>query len=115
MSHVVASAIEAAFESGDDEHHQSRHRGVKALAAGAALVAAARVVAPKVSKFDALTTLGKVTRIPDAVRGVPDRVRDRLADSGLFEDEDFDDDEYDEPESDADVDEDEDEEEEPEA
>jgi hypothetical protein len=134
INRVVASAIEAAFE-GEDHHEpqQSRHRGVKALAAGAALVATARVVSthgPKLSKLGALTALGKATQLPDMIRDVPDRVRDRLADSGwtrgdsdvepedladdealevdedLDEDEDYDDeDEYGEPEAEADLDE----------
>lgn len=88
MSRVVASAIEAAFETDDDEPRRSRHRGVKVLAAGAAAVAAARVASsqsPKLSRLDALTTLGKVTRIPDMFRNVPDRVRDRLADGGWID------------------------------
>jgi hypothetical protein len=107
INRVVASAIETAFEG--EEHHEprrSRHRGVKALAAGAALVATARVVgthAPKLSKLGALSALGKATQLPDMVRDIPDRLRDRLADSGWLpadsdvEDEDFDEDEgYDE-------------------
>jgi hypothetical protein len=90
MSRVVASAIEAAFETDDDEPRRSRHRGVKVLAAGAAVVAAARVASsqsPKLSRLDALTTLGKVTRVPDMFRNVPDRVRDRLADGGWIDEE----------------------------
>ena len=97
ISRVVASAIEAALEGdspgfGHDEPHRGRHRGLKAVAAGAALVGAVQVVrsqAPKLGKLDALTTLGKVTRVPSMVRDMPDRMRDRLADIGLGdEDED---------------------------
>jgi hypothetical protein len=106
MSRIVASAIEAALEGEDhesaprkDRRGGDRHRGVKAVAAGAVLVAAARVVssqAPKLSKLGALSTLGKVTRFPDMVRDVPERVRDvpervrdRLADSGWIEADEF--------------------------
>jgi hypothetical protein len=84
INRVVASAIEAAFET--DEHHapqRGRHRGLKALAAGAALVATARVVAghaPKLSKLGGLAALSKVTHLPDVVKDAPDRLRDRLAD-----------------------------------
>jgi hypothetical protein len=137
MNRMVASAIEAAFEDGDDEPRRSRHNGVKAVAAGAALVAAARIAvtqAPKLGRVSKLTTLGKVTRVPDMVRDMPGRFRERLADRGWIEDEDDflpddvavedeeldedegsggDDDDYVEPEAEADL-EDEELEEEPE-
>jgi hypothetical protein len=92
ISRVVASAIEAAFEPDEAEprRSRSRHRGVKVVAAGAVLVAAARVASSQASKLrplDAVTTLGKVTRIPDMARNVPDRVRDRLRDSGWIDEE----------------------------
>src|SRR5215213_1504474 len=136
MRRVVATAIEAALEGETrelphDEPDRSNHRGLKAMAAGAALVGAVQVAksqAPKLGKLDALTTLGKVTRLPDMVRDVPDRVRDRLADFGLTdeddddfdpddlaEDDDLDDEEFDEPEAEADEDEDEEYDDEPEA
>ena len=48
ISRVVASAIEAALEGDNHEHfhaepHRGRHRGLKAVAAGAALVGAVQV------------------------------------------------------------------------
>ena len=84
MSRIVASAIETALE-GDGHNqadaHRSRHRGLKAVAAGAAVVAAAKVAssqAPKFSKVGALTALGKATRLPDMIREAPDRVLERI-------------------------------------
>lgn len=138
MSRVVASAIEAALEGDspgfdhDEPHHRSRHRGLKAMATGAALVGAVQVVrsqVPKLSKLDALTTLGKITRVPDMVREMPDRMRARLADIGLgdedegdlgsedlADEEELDDDEdYDEPEAEGEDDAAEDDDDEPEA
>jgi hypothetical protein len=48
ISRFVASAIEGALEGDNHEHfhdepHRSRHRGLKAVAAGAALVGAVQV------------------------------------------------------------------------
>lgn len=100
INRVVAKAVEAAFADEHDHGPQrNHHRGIKALAAGAALVATARVVsnhAPKLSKLAALGAVGKAgDRLPDLVRDVPDRVRDLLAPDHVADEEDLDEDEAD--------------------
>src|SRR3954452_20783809 len=82
---VVEAAVNAAFNENHADAEQSKKHGsggVKAVAAGAALVAVARVAAKKVPgrmASMALPNIGDLT----------DRVRDRLTESGwLGDDED---------------------------
>jgi hypothetical protein len=112
INRIVASAIEAALdgqEHHEPEHHESRHRGLKALAAGAALVAGARVVANQAPK---LTKLGGIAGLSYRAAHLSDTIKDKLADLDLGGDDDDDvddvddvddedyggDDDYEEPE-----------------
>ena len=72
LGRVASKALEAAVEDG-----KPRRRGstVRAMAAGAALAVAARAT---VSKMPGLVHLPGIS----ALRDLPDRVRDRLADAG---------------------------------
>src|SRR4051812_49673945 len=102
MSRMAAAAVEAAFEDGEQPQRR-RHSGLRALAAGAALAAAARLVVAKAPDIPRLSELSQV----------PDAVRDRLAEHGWLgdqkpEDEDYLDEEYldeeeDEPEAEEEV------------
>src|SRR3954468_23190693 len=110
---VVEAAVTAAFNEnhgGPTIEPRKHGSGVKTVAAGAALVAVARVAVKKAPDMVHLPKIGDLT----------DRVRDRLTESGwLGDDQDDDDDDFDvEDEADLDdedldeEDEDEDEEEE---
>ena len=101
---VVEVAVNAAFNE-DDPHtpvpHRRKHMtGLRGLAAGAALVAVGRVAVKKapglMPSLPSLADMGDLT----------DRVRDRLIDAGLLDDdeegEEFDD--VDEPEDEAELD-----------
>jgi hypothetical protein len=114
LSRMTAAALEAALNDG--EPRRPRFSGMRAVAAGAALAVAARVAVKRAPSLPGLSELG----------GIPDRVRDSLADRGLlpddqYEEEDFEGDEPededfdDEPEAEGDEPEDEDFDDEPEA
>jgi outer membrane biosynthesis protein TonB len=107
LSRIASAAVEAALE---DDRPRRRFRGVRAVAAGAALATAARVAVAKGPG---------VPRLLNGVTRLPDEARRRLTDMGwldeededLEEDEELDDEEYfDEPEAEADDEEPEDEE-----
>src|SRR4029079_6348568 len=78
LSKVAASALEAALDDGEKKKPK-RGSAVKAVAAGAALAVAAKAATSSKSKMP--TKLGP-TPGRDVLRHIPDRVRDRLADSG---------------------------------
>src|SRR3954454_12972494 len=77
LSKVAASALEAALEDGQKK--PKRGSAVKAVAAGAALAVAAKAATSRKSKV-----VTKLVPTPSraGLRDVPDRLRDRLADSG---------------------------------
>src|SRR5689334_11444077 len=83
LSKVAASALEAALEDGQQKKPK-RGSAVKAVAAGAALAVAAKAATSSKSKL-----LSKLVPTPslDGLRDIPDRVRERLADNGLFGDD----------------------------
>src|SRR6476646_1490577 len=85
LSKIAASAIEAALDDGQSKpKHKKRAGAVTAVAAGAALAVAAKAAT---SKHPLLTKLVPTPSL-DGLRDIPDRVRDRLADSGWLDDED---------------------------
>lgn len=81
LSRMASAAIEAALE---DERPRRRLRGLRAVAAGAALATAARV---------AVTKAPGVPRLLSGVTRLPDEARSRLADLGWLENEDVEDEE----------------------
>lgn len=79
MSRLAQAALEAALTDEQQQpQHRSRLSGVRALAAGAALVAVTRVAVKKAPGL-----LPSTPRLSD----LTDSVRDRLADHGWIEDE----------------------------
>src|SRR3954453_19237501 len=78
LSKDAASALEAALEDGQQKKPK-RGSAVKAVAAGAALAVAAKAATSSKSKL--LTKLVPTPSL-DGLRDIPDRVRDRFADSG---------------------------------
>jgi hypothetical protein len=118
INRVASSALEAALreEPAPRQHHL---RGVKTLAAGAALVTAARVGMKHAPRLTELRLVGrgleKLDHMPN-LRDVTDSMRDRFTDyvedrddqSEDYDDEDYEDDDYDEDEDDEEEDEDED-------
>jgi hypothetical protein len=112
VNRIAAKAIEAAFEN-EQPRPKRRHSGLKAVAAGAALAAAARVAVTKGPDMPGLSKLSgsAFSRVPDMVRGRlneygllgEDEPEDEeIADEQLPEDEapeaEFDDDELDDEE-----------------
>ncbi|HEY1596045.1 MAG TPA: hypothetical protein VGF74_11660 [Thermoleophilaceae bacterium] len=90
LGRVATTALETALNGEQPAQHR-RFTGVKALAAGAALAAAARVAVRKAPSLPGL---------PD-VSGLTDRIRERLAEEGWIEHEDFADDDEDPMDDDA--------------
>src|SRR6476661_7235397 len=84
LSKIAASAIEAALDDGQSKPKRRHTGAVTAVAAGAALAVAAKAAT---SKRPLLTKLVPTPSL-DGLRDIPDRVRDRLADSGWLDDED---------------------------
>src|SRR6476661_4885849 len=83
LSKIAASAIEAALDDGQSKPKRRHTGAVTAVAAGAALAVAAKAVT---SKHPLLTKLVPTPSL-DGLRDIPDRVRDRLADSGWLDDD----------------------------
>jgi hypothetical protein len=124
INRIAVRAIEAAFED-EQPRPKRRHSGLKAVAAGAALVAAARVAVTKAPDMPGLSKLSgaALSRVPDMVRdrldeygmtGQAEPAEDELPEEELAEDEEFEEPEAEleeEPEAEF---EDEDEEDEPE-
>src|SRR3954470_2749417 len=93
---VVEAAVTAAFNEnhgGPTIEPRKHGSGVKTVAAGAALVAVARVAVKKAPAMVHLPKIGDLT----------DRVRDRLTESGWLGDDEDDDDDFD-VEDEADLD-----------
>lgn len=95
LSRVAESALDAAVNGGE-QPRRNRFSGVRAVAAGAALAAAAQIVARKAPT----PRIPGLAQLPD-LSDLGDRLRDGLAERGWLEDderveEDFDD-ELDEP------------------
>jgi hypothetical protein len=123
VNRVVATAIETAFENGHRDRRRHRLSGVGAVAAGMALATVARAATQK--KVPRIARFG-MRKLVDAprFRDMSDRVRDRLEDAGLinqdepaegdrYEDQEWDDSEdYDEGEEEPEAEDEEDEEDE---
>src|SRR4051812_37875275 len=90
MGRVAASALDAAM-NGEQPPRRSRFSGVRAVAAGAVLAAAARIAVRK-APTPRIPGLGHVPDLSE----LTDSVRDRLADRGWLEDEDRVDEDFDE-------------------
>src|SRR5690348_12872651 len=91
LSRVASSALEAALDDGSPK--KKKHGGaVKAVVAGAALAvgakAAASAATSKKSKVG-MKLASKLVPTPsfDGLRDIPDRVREKLADSGWLDDD----------------------------
>jgi hypothetical protein len=103
LSRIANAAVEAALEDG---RPRRRLRGVRAVAAGVALAAAARVAVAKAPG---------VPRLLDGVTHLPDEARRRLTDMGWLDEEPEEEEYFDEEEEPEAVAEEEELEEEPEA
>src|SRR4051812_15551338 len=82
LSRMAAAALESALDDGEPKHKPSN--GLRTLAAGAALAAAARVA---VTKGPSLSGGLSGLRTMAKLRDVPDRVRDRLTEAGWLGDD----------------------------